>query len=97
MEIVKIDFPETLAVCIFCRMMINNAYNSFILPLFPWERVFYLKHIFCFFKPKIAGFQLPVAEMLFREYYMHFSFISRQKKQIGKVSGKSILTICRPL
>ena len=62
MEIVKIDFPETLAVCILCRMMIKTAYNSFIfiLLLFPWKSVYYLKHIFCFFKPKIAGFELAI-------------------------------------
>ena len=69
-EIVKIDFPETLAVCNFCRKMNKNAY---IIPPPPP----YLKKIFWGFKLKIACFELAVAKTLYKEYYMHF-IITRQ-------------------
>ena len=72
-EIVKIDFPETLAVCIFYRMMNKNAYIIILFcHCFHGNIFFYLKHIFCFFKLKIACFELAIAKTLYKEYYMHF-------------------------
>ena len=74
MKIVKTDVPETLAICIFCRMMNKNAYIIILFCHCFHGNVFffYLKHIFCFFKLKIACFELAIAKKLYKECYMHF-------------------------
>ena len=52
------------------------------------------KHVVCFFKLKIACFELAIAKTLYKEYYMHF--IDHSTEETDTCSGKSILTIPDP-
>ena len=79
MEIVKIDFPETLAVCIFCRMMYKNAYIIILFCYCFHGNVFFFFFFFflvkaysLLFQAEIACFELEIAKTLWQEYYMHF-------------------------